>query len=117
MVAAPISLAFAASMFIAVPVASAPSSKDSPISLAFRMMPGRSSSATVPAIACTFDMPASKLEPTLIAAVPMAPTAAAAPERIAVVAFIPFWAISMMPLTPAWKPSVMILVSNFKVPS
>nr|DAX94044.1 MAG TPA: hypothetical protein [Caudoviricetes sp.] len=47
----------------------------------------------------------------------MAPTAVAAPARMAPVAFKPFSAMLPMPSMPCWKPLLSILVSNFSVPS
>ena len=65
----------------------------------------------------TLLIPASKSEPTLIAAVPIPATAVAAPARIVVVALIAPLAIPDNLLSPLWKPELSMLVSNFSVPS
>ena len=65
-VVAPSCSAFALMMFIAVDVASAPSSKDKPISLALSIIAGISSSATRPEIALTLLIAVSKALPVSI---------------------------------------------------
>ena len=87
-----------------------------PISFAFSSRAAKSS-LVAPEIAWTFDMAASKSEPTLMDATLIAPIAVAVPVRMAPVAFKPFSAILPMPLIPDWNPEESILVSNFSVPS
>ena len=70
-----------------------------PISFALSVNAFRSS-PVAPEIAATFDMEASKSEPTFTEAAPIAPIAVAVPARMAPVAFKPFSAMLPIPSIP-----------------